>query len=122
MEKNKDTEREGNREKKGLVDALFIAHPAKFATPQLVNAVTLYRTPVSFAHAGADRSLAAATLDEARAALAKLPADGSYVHEVKVYEECAHGFAVRTRPGNQNEVEAADEALTQAVEWFEKWL
>ena len=113
---------ETKKERKGLVDALFVAHPARFATPQLVDAVTSYRTPVSFAHAGADMSLPAATLEATQSALAELAADGGYVHEVKVYEECAHGFAVRTRPGNQKEVEAADGALTQAVEWFDKWL
>jgi dienelactone hydrolase len=41
---------------------------------------------------------------------------------LKVYEGCAHGFAVRATPGKEKEAKAADEALQQAVEWFKKWL
>jgi dienelactone hydrolase len=125
MDKDMDMDMDMDKGKgggKGLVDALFVAHPARFTTQQLVDAVTSHGTPVSFAHAGADMSLPAATFEAAKTALAELPAGGGYVHEAKVYDECAHGFAVRTRPGNQKEVEAADGALTQAVEWFDKWL
>lgn len=42
--------------------------------------------------------------------------------QVEVYENCAHGFAVRVDPNKQDENEAAERALEQAVGWFRRYL
>ncbi|KAJ4330073.1 hypothetical protein N0V87_010333, partial [Didymella glomerata] len=72
---------------------------------------------VSFAHAAEDMSLPMAKVDETKRVM-----EGKEGFELKVYEGCAHGFAVRATPGKEKEAKAADEALQQAVEWFKKWL
>lgn len=100
----------------GLVDAVFIAHPARFEPRLAVDAVKA-GVKVSFAHAGDDMSLPVGKIEETKKAL-----DGSEALEIRVYEGCVHGFAVRATPGKEIEAKAADEALEQAVKWFEKWL
>lgn len=99
-----------------VADAVFVAHPAKYETGQVVGAVDR-GVRVSFAHAGLDMSLPGAKVEETRAAMEEREG-----FEVRVYEGCVHGFAVRATPGKQVEADAADEALQQAVEWFKKWL
>ncbi|KAH6618586.1 dienelactone hydrolase [Boeremia exigua] len=100
----------------GLVDAVFVAHPARFEVEQVVGAVG-NGVKVGFAHAGDDMSLPGGKVEELRKVL-----EGSEALEVRVYEGCAHGFAVRATPGKEKEASAADEALAQVVAWFEKWL
>ncbi|KAF3045301.1 hypothetical protein E8E11_008138 [Didymella keratinophila] len=99
-----------------LVDAVFIAHPAKFEPSQVVKVVEK-GVKVSFAHAGEDMSLPMAKVDATKRIM-----DGKEGFELKVYKGCVHGFAVRATPGKEKEANAADEALQQAVEWFRKWL
>jgi dienelactone hydrolase len=99
-----------------VVDAVFFAHPAKFDPRQVVAAVEK-GVKVSFAHAAEDMSLPMAKVDETKRVM-----EGKEGFELKVYEGCAHGFAVRATPGKEKEAKAADEALQQAVEWFKKWL
>ncbi|KAL1644536.1 hypothetical protein SLS61_008804 [Didymella pomorum] len=99
-----------------IVEAIFIAHPAKFEATQVVKTVEK-GVKVSFAHAGEDMSLPMAKVDETKRVM-----EGKEEFEVKVYEGCVHGFAVRATPGKEKEANAADEALQQAVEWFKKWL
>lgn len=98
------------------VDAVFVAHPAKYE-PQHVETAVERGVKVSFAHAGEDMSLPTAKIEETRKVM-----EGKEGFELRVYEECVHGFAVRATPGKKVEAKAADEALRQAVEWFGKWL
>ena len=72
---------------------------------------------LSFAHAGEDMSLPMGKIEETRKAL-----QGKEGFEVRVYEGCAHGFAVRANPAKEQEREAAGEALEQVAQWFGKWL
>ncbi|KAF2629668.1 alpha/beta-hydrolase [Macroventuria anomochaeta] len=105
-------EREGQK----VVDAVFVAHPARFEPAHASDAVDK-GVKVSFAHAGDDMALPMGKVEETKSAL-----EGSKGFEIRVYEGCVHGFAVRATPGKEREASAADEALRQAVEWFEKWL
>lgn len=100
----------------GVVDAVFVAHPARF---QIEHAVEARRkgVGVSFAHAGEDMSLEMGKVEETQRQL-----QGDPGFEVRVYEGCGHGFAVRAKPGDGREETAMEEALGQAVEWFGKWL
>ncbi|KAJ8116056.1 hypothetical protein OPT61_g2434 [Boeremia exigua] len=99
-----------------LADAVFVAHPARFESMQAVDAVR-NGVKVSFAHAGDDMSLPMAKVEQMHQALGS---DSAF--EMRVYEGCVHGFAVRATPGKEKEARAADEALKQAGEWLEKWL
>lgn len=99
-----------------LVDAVFIAHPARFEAAQIEEAMEK-GVNVSFAHAGDDMSLPMAKVEETK----KVVGD-SKAFEMRVYDGCIHGFAVRATPGKEKEEKAADEALKQAAKWFEKWL
>lgn len=100
----------------GLIDAVYIAHPSKFEAIQAVEAVN-GGAKVSFAHAEEDMALKMAVVEETKQAL-----EGNEAFELRVYEGCVHGFAVRATPGKEKEATAADEALEQAVAWFGRWL
>lgn len=99
-----------------VVDAVFVAHPAKFEPRHAVEAVQK-GVMVSFAHAGDDMSLPMVKIEETKKVL-----EGSGGFDSKIYEDCVHGFAVRATPGKEKEGKAADEALKQAVDWFGKFL
>ncbi|KAF9698597.1 hypothetical protein EKO04_003844 [Ascochyta lentis] len=98
------------------VGAVFVAHPARFEGRAVVELVRR-GVKVGVAHAGEDMSLPLARVEEVKGVL-----EGEEGFEVVVYEGCVHGFAVRATPGKEREVEAAGEALEQAVRWFGKWL
>jgi dienelactone hydrolase len=99
-----------------LPDAIFVAHPAKYEAAQAEEAVA-NGVKVCFAHAGEDMSLPMVKIEETKKAL-----EGKEGFEMRVYEGCAHGFAVRANPAKEREGEAAGEALGQAGGWFGKWL
>jgi len=42
-------------------------------------------------------------------------------HEVNIIPGAKHGFAVRTHPDDKHQMECADKAEKQAVEWFGRW-
>lgn len=99
-----------------FVDAVFVAHPAKFEASHALNAVQA-GAKMSFAHAGDDMALPMKKIDETKRML-----EGQEGWEVRIYEGCVHGFAVRATPEKVKEAKAADEALRQAVDWFGEWL
>ena len=103
-------------EESTTVDAVFIAHPAKYEAAQAEEAVAK-GVKLSFAHAEQDMSLPMSKVEETRKLLERKEG-----FEVRVYEGCAHGFAVRANPGKEREGEAAGEALGQVSGWFGKWL
>ena len=99
-----------------LPDAIFIAHPAKYEAAHAEEAVGK-GVKLSFAHAGEDMSLPMKKIEETKKAL-----DGSEAFDLRIYEGCAHGFAVRANPAKEREGEAAGEALEQVAKWFGRWL
>ncbi|KZM18702.1 hydrolase [Ascochyta rabiei] len=98
------------------VDAVFVAHPAKFEPVHALDAMEA-GVKLSFAHAGQDMALSMAKVEKMKEGL-----EGGEGFELRVYEGCVHGFAVRATPGKEREADAADKALRQAVGWFGKWL
>ncbi|KAF3008976.1 hypothetical protein E8E13_011492 [Curvularia kusanoi] len=104
------------RATESVVDAVFIAHPAKYEATHAAEAVGK-GVKVSFAHASEDMALPMAKIEETKKEL-----DGNEAFDLRVYEGCVHGFAVRAIPGKEIEAKAADEALEQAVKWYKKWL
>ncbi|KAF2636400.1 hypothetical protein P280DRAFT_472956, partial [Massarina eburnea CBS 473.64] len=86
-----------------LVDAHFCAHPSLVKCPdEFLAAVTKFKTPVCIAHAGNDMALPNAKMDETEAALRQKAGNGEggngYWWQIRRYDGCGHGFAVRAAP------------------------
>ena len=118
---------EEGEEGKRLVDAQFCAHPSRIPSPSstIPTAVSKFNAPYSIAVAEHDGRFDFKIADEIEVKLREklgdgIGEDGNW--EVKGYKGCAHGFAVRASPGNDVEMQAAEEACKQASEWFRKWL
>lgn len=110
-----------------LVDAQFCAHPSYLETPaSIVEAVQKFKVPYALAAAEKDVRMKAKDVDETEAALrqkvGKGNGDNGYHYEIVRYANCNHGFAVRAKPDDRVEMEAAGRACEQAIEWFKRWL
>lgn len=110
-----------------LVDASFVAHPSGLKLPDhVIAAVTKFKVPYSAAFATNDMVMPVKDQEGTIAALNKQCGPGKgengFNYEVRMYEGAYHGFAVRTKPGDEVGEKAEEEAAQQAVEWFKKWL
>ncbi|TVY27040.1 Hydrolase [Lachnellula hyalina] len=98
-----------------LIDCCFTAHPSSIDVPADVDAITI---PTSVAIGDSDMALKTPLIQQMKRILEdKKRGD----HEVVVMEGAKHGFAVRTHPDDVHEMECAEKAEVQAVEWFGKW-
>ena len=43
-------------------------------------------------------------------------------HEIRIYEDQVHGFALRSDWSSDKDKQAMDDAEKQGIEWFEKYL
>ncbi len=100
-----------------LVDAVFAGHPSWLEIPGDMDKLT---RPVSIAVGNKDRQLSVENADKARAIVEALP-DGAK-GEVRVYENCGHGFCLRADVSFKDSEIArqAAEAEDQCVAWFNK--
>ncbi|KAL8997927.1 MAG: hypothetical protein Q9169_002920 [Polycauliona sp. 2 TL-2023] len=100
----------------GGVDAVFAAHPSLVAVPGDFDPVS---RPLSIAF-GAKDSL----MDEGtRGKIIDLMAEKKEVkHEMRIYEDQVHGFALRSDWSSEKDKEAMDEATRQGIEWMETYL
>lgn len=110
-----------------LIDAQFCAHPSALKAPDMiVDAVTKFKVPYSLAHASLDFNLTNKLVEETEATLRQRVGRGDgengYQYDLRIYEKCHHGFAARAKPGDQIETQGAENAKTQAIEWFKKFL
>ena len=96
-----------------LLDAAFTAHPSYIDVPKDVDAIT---TPLSIAVGDEDMAMKAPLVRKMKEILDEKK--GSY--EVIIFEGAKHGFAVRTHPEDEKEMECAKKAEDQAIEWFGK--
>lgn len=115
---------EGGSER--LVDAQFCAHPSALKAPDMIiDAVTKFKVPYSLAVASKDFVMSKTQVEETDALL-RQKTEGAdqndYAYEIKYYEDCQHGFAVRAKSGDVVQEKASEEACSQAVTWFKKWL
>lgn len=128
-----ETREEGKEE--SLIDAQFCAHPSKVDFEKVVtDAILKFKVPYSMAIGDQDMALKEMVKDlqkalqqkigepyEWKAAVKRLdPEECAY--QIRTYEGCKRGFAVRANPENKVEIAAAEEATKQAVEWFSKYL
>jgi len=116
---------EGGSER--LIDAQFCAHPSGLQGPhQVVEAITKFKTPYSLAHAELDFNWSTAKMETAEAELRQKvgrgDGEGGYYYEFVTYKDCVHGFAARARPGNKADMQGADDAKEQAINWFKRFL
>ncbi|KAL8918620.1 MAG: hypothetical protein Q9172_005336 [Xanthocarpia lactea] len=102
--------------KVGGVDAAFAAHPSLVAVPGDFDPVS---RPLSLAFGTKDSLLDT----ETRGKIVDLMAKKKEVaHEIRLYEDQVHGFALRSDWSSEKDKEAMDQATRQGIEWMEKYL
>ncbi|KAL8695892.1 MAG: hypothetical protein Q9201_007912 [Fulgogasparrea decipioides] len=100
----------------GGADAAFAAHPSLVAVPGDLDPVS---KPLSLALGTRDSLLDEGT----RGKIIDLMAKKTEVeHEIRLYEEQVHGFALRSDWSSEGDKKAMDEATRQGVEWMDKYL
>jgi dienelactone hydrolase len=97
-----------------LIDCGFTAHPSMVNVPQEIEAVTV---PLSVAIGDEDMAMKRPLIQQMKEILEKKKDD----HEVVILPGAKHGFAVRTEPEDKLQLEYADKAEQQAINWFSRW-
>lgn len=101
-----------------LVDCVHTAHPSFLSVPKDILAVSS-TVPLSIAVGDNDMVLKLPLVEKTKEILEKKQAGDN---EVVVYKGGKHGFAVRGDPKDPKQVEIGEEARTQALSWFQRWL
>ena len=104
-------------EARPLIDAAFTAHPSYLNLPLDIEAIAV---PVSFAIGDLDSQTSREQAETIRAIVEGKEA--RLKGEVRMYEGCGHGFALRADNTLNDVSQQAAEAEDQAIAWFEKWL
>ncbi|MCJ1413671.1 hypothetical protein MMC19_007793 [Ptychographa xylographoides] len=107
---------DGSGSSVGGVDAAFAAHPSLVAIPADFDPVA---RPLSLAMGTKDSLLSLDQIGQIQDLLAKKT---DVPHEIRLYEDQIHGFALRGDWSSDKDKEAMDEAETQGKEWMEKYL
>lgn len=100
----------------GEVDAAYACHPSLVAVPSDFEPV---KKPLSLAVGDTDSLLDNGTVGQIQDVIAKktdLP------HELRIYEDQIHGFALRSDWSDEKDRKAMDEAEKQGIDWFNKYL
>ena len=98
-----------------LIDCAFTAHPSYIDVPNDIEAITI---PISVAVGNEDMTMKAPLIQQMKEIL-EVKKRGD--HEVNILPGAKHGFAVRTHPDDEHEMECAEKAEVQAIEWFTRW-
>jgi len=108
-------------EGKPLVDCVFTAHPSFMSVPDDFKNVKL---PLSVAIGDTDMAMSADKIQLMKKVLEgkNSGSDSGDRYEVNILPGAVHGFAVRSHPQDQHEMECARRAEDQAIAWFDKWL
>ncbi|KAK2605775.1 hypothetical protein N8I77_008589 [Diaporthe amygdali] len=105
-----------------LVGAHFTAHPSNVDPSELAKFAERFKVPQSLALGDSDVVLPIDQAHELETNLREVYRNDLDRLEVRIYERCGHGFALRADPRKIDENEGADRALEQAVAWFRRWL
>jgi dienelactone hydrolase len=97
-----------------LIDCGFVAHPSLLTVPKDIEAVNL---PLSVAVGNEDSALTAPQVLQVKKILEEKEAD----HQVVIMPGAKHGFASRVDPNDEWQLECAERAEVQAMEWFSRW-
>ncbi|PVH72042.1 alpha/beta-hydrolase [Cadophora sp. DSE1049] len=103
-----------NSSKDKPADCIFTAHPSYISIPSEAQHLTI---PTSVIVGSSD-----AVLKHPQALAMKTILDSKDDCEMVILEGAKHGFAIRTHPDDEAEMEMAMQAENQALAWFEKWL
>lgn len=100
-----------------LVDGVFTAHPSALTLPLDIDNV---RKPVSIAVGTKDNWLSLDQIREVKKTFGRLDKEvPGMKSEVITYDGATHGFSVRIDMENPNQVEQAQKAEQQAIDWFD---
>jgi dienelactone hydrolase len=100
----------------GDVDAAYACHPSLVSVPGGFDPVT---KPLSLAIEDKDCLLDNVTVGKIQDLMAKKT---GHAHELRIYEDQIHGFALRSDWSSEKDRKAMDESEKQGVEWFQKYL
>jgi dienelactone hydrolase len=100
----------------GEVDAAYACHPSLVTVPGDFDPVT---KPLSLAVGDKDSLLDNVTVGQIQDLMAKKT---SLPHELRIYEDQVHGFALRNDWSSEKDRKAMDESEKQGVDWFNKYL
>jgi len=100
----------------GEVDAAYACHPSLVSIPADFEGV---EKPLSLAVGTKDSLLDTASIGKIQDIMAKKT---SLPHELRIYDDQVHGFALRGDWSSDEDKKAMDEAEKQGIEWFEKYL
>ncbi|EOO03714.1 putative dienelactone hydrolase family protein [Phaeoacremonium minimum UCRPA7] len=105
-----------------LVDAHFAAHPSGLKATDLVRYSRRFVVPFSLALGDEDFIFSKDVAANLEVGLREIYSEEPSHFEARMYTGCGHGFAVRADREKTNEDKAANEAASQAAEWFQKFL
>ena len=100
----------------GGVDAAYACHPSLVAIPGDFEPVT---KPLSLALGTKDSLLDQGSVGKIQDLMAKKT---DVPHEIRLYEDQVHGFALRSDWSSEKDKEAMNEAEKQGIDWFNKYL
>jgi dienelactone hydrolase len=98
-----------------LIDCAFTAHPSMVSVPADIEAVTV---PLSVSIGNEDMAMKGPLIQQMKEIL-EVKKKGD--HEVVILPGAKHGFAVRTDTSDAFQMECAEKAEEQAVNWFARW-
>jgi dienelactone hydrolase len=98
-----------------LIDCAFTAHPSYLGIPTDIEEISI---PISVAVGDEDVQMKLPQIQQMKEILEAKKEGG---HEVVVFPGAKHGFAVRNHPDDKREMECAEKAEVQAIEWFTRW-
>ncbi|CZR54685.1 related to dienelactone hydrolase family protein [Phialocephala subalpina] len=99
-----------------LLDCAFTAHPSYLEVPSDIEAVKI---PLSVAVGDEDMAMKGPAIKQMKGILDAKEEKDKF--EVVIMPGAKHGFAVRTHPEDEFEMECAEKAERQAVKWFGRW-
>ncbi len=104
-----------------LVDAVVALHPSNLVLPDDVEAMVV---PVSYGWGLKDEGVKIEQKGKVEKIHANAKEAGRKIPETehKVYEPGRHGFAVRGNPDDPQERACLEDSVTQALNWFGRWL
>ncbi|KAI9732060.1 MAG: hypothetical protein M1818_007655 [Claussenomyces sp. TS43310] len=98
------------------VDAAYACHPSLVAIPADFDPVT---KPLSLALGSRDSLLDISSVGKIQDIMAQKTA---LPHEIRIYEDQIHGFALRSDWSSEKDKKSMDEAEKQGIDWFNEYL
>ena len=100
----------------GGVDAAYTCHPSLVSIPADFDPIT---KPLSLALGTKDSLLDQKSIGQIQDVMAKKT---DVPHEIRIYEDQVHGFALRSDWSSDKDKKAMDDACEQGIKWFSKYL